>query len=446
MSLKHYLIASLSSLLTSAGIAVAQTPLTEEPRLVSDLPAPLAAPLTPDSIAVEEYLPVPEDTVIVMAPLSPTLFIEPIFTHFQLFDDKDPFASELSGEPYMEWIERNNAIADRDARIWQRFMIANPMLVKKNIAFMAKPPQEFYAEVNPQEHTIELKPVEIITPEKIAIEVHKRHWIRAFNASLQFSQAYVSPNWYQGGNNNLNMLANIFYSVKLNPAYHENLLFENTFQYKLGLNSVTDDEYRKYAISEDLLQINSTFGLKAAKKWYYSINAQFKTQVLNSYVRNTMTLNSAFLSPGELTAGLGMTYNHTNSKKTFTFDASIAPLSYNLKICTRPNDEISHDTWNIAADRSTVSNIGSSGEAKLSWQITHNINFRSRLFVFTDYSQIQGDWENTLSMDINRYLATQIYVHARYDSSTPRCDDPSWHKLQVKEILSFGVTYKFSSI
>ena len=236
------------------------------------------------------------------------------------------------------------------------------------------------------------------------------------------------------------------YSVKLNPAYHENLLFENTFQYKLGLNSVTDDEYRKYAISEDLLQINSTFGLKAAKKWYYSINAQFKTQVLNSYVRNTMTLNSAFLSPGELTAGLGMTYNHTNSKKTFTFDASIAPLSYNLKICTRPNDEISHDTWNIAADRSTVSNIGSSGEAKLSWQITHNINFRSRLFVFTDYSQIQGDWENTLSMDINRYLATQIYVHARYDSSTPRCDDPSWHKLQVKEILSFGVTYKFSSI
>ncbi len=446
MSIKHYLIASLTALLPTAVIASNQIPEPDSSRVISEITDPQLAVFPTDTFAIEEFIPVFEDTVIVMAPLSPTLFVEPIFTHYRMLEQKDPFTPELSGDPYLEWIERDNAIADRDARIWQRFMIANPMLVKKNIAFMEKPPQVFYAEVNPKEHTIELKPVDIVSPEKIEIEVQKRHWIRGFTASLQFSQAYVSPNWYQGGNNNLNVLANILYTVKLNPAYHPNILFESTFQYKLGLNSVTDDQYRKYAISEDLLQANSTFGLKAAKKWYYSINAQFKTQVLNSYVRNTMTLNSAFLSPGELTAGLGMTYNHVNEKKTLTFDASIAPLSYNLKICTRSNDQIPHSTWNIAPDRSTVSNIGSSGEAKLNWQITHNINFRSRLFIFTDYSQIQGDWENTLSMDINRYLATQIYVHARYDSSTPRCDDPSWHKLQIKEILSFGVTYKFSSI
>ncbi len=29
----------------------------------------------------------------------------------------------------------------------------------------------------------------------------------------------------------------------------------------------------------------------------------------------------------------------------------------------------------------------------------------------------------------------------RYDTSTPRCDDPSWHKFQVKEVLSFGFAY-----
>ena len=47
-------------------------------------------------------------------------------------------------------------------------------------------------------------------------------------------------------------------------------------------------------------------------------------------------------------------------------------------------------------------------------------------------------------MDINRYLTTQIYAHLRYDTTTPRTED--WHKLQVKEILSFGVTYRFSSL
>ena len=34
----------------------------------------------------------------------------------------------------------------------------------------------------------------------------------------------------------------------------------------------------------------------------------------------------------------------------------------------------------------------------------------------------------------------------RYDSSTPACDDPDWHKFQFKEILSFGFSYKFATI
>ena len=48
--------------------------------------------------------------------------------------------------------------------------------------------------------------------------------------------------------------------------------------------------------------------------------------------------------------------------------------------------------------------------------------------------------------NINRFLTTQIFVHMRYDSSTPDCDDPDWHKFQFKEILSFGFAYKFATI
>lgn len=111
--------------------------------------------------------------------------------------------------------------------------------------------------------------------------VKKRHWIRTFASSLQFSQAYVSPNWYQGGNNNLNTLIKVQYDVKLNPKYHPNLLFVSTLRYKLGLNSAPDDDLRNYSISEDLLQFNSTLGIKAASRWYYSLTAQFKTQIFN---------------------------------------------------------------------------------------------------------------------------------------------------------------------
>lgn len=115
-----------------------------------------------------------------------------------------------------------------------------------------------------------------------------------------------------------------------------------------------------------------------------------------------------------------------------------------MKTCI--NHRMDETAYGIKPGRKTVSEIGSSGEGKLYWQICDNISLRSRLFVFTDYEYVQSDWENTLSFAINRFLTTQILVHMRYDSSTPRAEDSEWHKFQLKEILSFGFAYSFSSI
>ena len=93
-----------------------------------------------------------------------------------------------------------------------------------------------------------------------------------------------------------------------------------------------------------------------------------------------------------------------------------------------------------------MSNYGSTTELKLFWKLAYNISFRSRLFSFSDYSQIQADWENTLMFDINRFLTTQIYAPMRYDSRGVRAEGTKWKKLQIKEILSIGFAYKFSSI
>lgn len=272
-------------------------------------------------------------------------------------------------------------------------------------------------------------------------DISRRNWLHSYNGSLQFSQAYISPNWYQGGNNNLNMLLNSEYNIKLNEKFHPNLLFETSFKYKLAMNSAPEDTLRSYSISDEIFQINSKFGVRAAKRWFYSIQAQLKTQFFNGYKSNTNDLKAAFLSPGELNVGLGMTYNYANEKKTFTFDASVSPLSYNLKSCI--NDRMNETDFGIKEGRMFASQFGSSGEGKLKWNISHNIVLSSRLFVFTDYNYFQGDLENTLSFAINKFLSTQINVHLRYDSSTPRVEGSKWHKLQLKEILSFGFAYSF---
>lgn len=163
------------------------------------------------------------------------------------------------------------------------------------------------------------------------LEVKRKNWIHNFDLAIQFSQAYISPNWYQGGNNNLNILLNAIYSVKLNQAFHPNLLFETTLQYKLAMNSAPDDTLRSYNISENMFQLNSKFGYKAASRWYYTVNLLLKTPVLNNYKSNTTNLTAALFSPGELNVGIGMTYNYENPKKTFKLDTSISPIAYNLK-------------------------------------------------------------------------------------------------------------------
>lgn len=322
----------------------------------------------------------------------------------------------------------------------------HPEYVKYNAALLPEAPKKFHAVVNPEDHTIEIQELAEApaAPTIEAPEVKKRHWIRTFDAALQFSQAYVSPNWYQGGNNNLNTLATLYYNVKLNQEYHPNLLFETTAQYKLGMNSAPDDSIHNYSISEDLLQVTSTFGLKAAKRWYYSLTGNFKTQVLNSYESNTRNLRAAFMSSSELTVGLGMTYNYANAKKTVTFDASIAPLSYNMKTCL--NERIDPSLYGINDGKRVKHQFGSSAELKFFWKIAHNISYNTRIFTFTNYESIQADWENRITFDVNKFLSTQFYCHVRYDSSTPPCDDAKWKKLQVKEILSIGFSYKFSSL
>ena len=102
--------------------------------------------------------------------------------------------------------------------------------------------------------------------------------------------------------------------------------------------------------------------------------------------------------------------------------------------------------YDIREGRKSVSKFGSSAEIKLSWKITSNISLASRVWLFTDYDLFQADWENTIVFEINRFLTTQIFAHARYDSKTPTVADTKWKKLQLKEILSIGFSYKFSTL
>ena len=342
------------------------------------------------------------------------------------------------------WLRKAQQQRERENALRYDAMIRNPQLVKYNLSMLPAPPDEYAVGADLNKSRLVITPVETqpVVVEVEKVDVKPRNWLHTVNASLHFTQAYISDNWYQGGENNLNVLADFQWDFNLNQVLHPKWLFNNTLRYKLGVMTAHNDSLRNYAINEDNFQFSSQLGYKAVKNWYYSASLLFKTQFFNNYKSNTNTMTAAFLSPAELNIGLGMTYSYKDKFETKVFTLSIAPLSYNIKIC-RNIDDIDPTIFGIDPGHHTKHSFGSNLEAKLNWKISNNITWSSRLYAFTNYEYVQGDWENTFDFSITRHLNTKLFVHLRYDKS--HAWHPDWKYWQLKEILSLGLTYRFST-
>ncbi len=367
---------------------------------------------------------------------------------YERYDAGDSVVAPMAGTSGLKtddaWLNRARQARHDAARRRHAMTIANPDLVAFNADSLPAAPAPVVVKADPSTALLAVQekavPAPDVPEDRRETKVH--HWLHTFNPSLHFTQSYLSGNWYQGGQNNLNVLADVNWEFNLNQTLHPKWLFNNTLHYKLGVATASGDSLRNYHFSEDLFQFNSQLGYKAVEHWYYSANLQFKTQFFKNYKTNTHDLTAAFLSPGELTLGLGMTYNYKDKDEIKVLTLAISPLSYNLKIC-RDIDNLNPTAFGIDEGRHTKHSFGSSLEGKFTWKITPQIIWTSRLYAFTNYHYVQGDWENTFDFSINKYLNTKIFTHLRYDKSAPRHD--SWHYWQFKEILSFGLTYRFAT-
>ena len=428
MKVKHILLTSI--LLT--GLAASGQTIENESKEVVDV-------VSADSLVI--------DTTIVVDPLPAFLFSPQVYVTYKS-DDSIRIKPASQGRPeydMMQWIERENRLNKFVAAARQRHQLSHPGDVRYNIKDLPKAPEAVIITVDdPAKVDISVADVAgDIAPAIGQVEVQRQYWINKLGINFQFSQAYISPNWYQGGTSSLNLIADFTYSSNLNTKFHPNLLFENFFQWRTALTSTPDDEYRNYSITENRLQINSKFGYRASKKWYYTITGVFKTPIFTSYKRNSTEVSGSFLSPGELNFGLGMTFNTENKSKSMSFNATIAPLSYNLK--TVIDGRVNEVSQGLKEGRKTKNSIGSNIDAVLNWKICYNVNWRSRIFFFTNYEYSQMDWQNQFQFTINRYLTANLNVDMRYDTSVKGDKrNTSWKLLQLRELISLGFTYNIN--
>lgn len=262
-------------------------------------------------------------------------------------------------------------------------------------------------------------------------------WKHNFSSSVQVSQAYISENWYQGGESNFNIISDQLFSTSFDNK--RKLIFTASVQWKLGVNTSPSDTCHAYKVNEDLFQVNSKFGIKAIKDWYYTVSLVFKTQFFNSYPANSNDKTASLLSPGELNLGVGMSYNKKIEERKFETSIMLSPLSYNLKFSL---DKEIAALSGIPDEKLFQNQVGSSVEATFKWEFYPNLSWTARVFYFTNYKYAQSDIETGMDIAFNRFFSTKIYLHARYDDSIEKNKHGNY--FQFKELLSFGFNYKFN--
>ena len=260
--------------------------------------------------------------------------------------------------------------------------------------------------------------------------------------TIGFSQATLS-NWAKGGESSLSLLLIEKYVANYSK---KNLKWENLMEFRLGFFSSKSRGLEK---NEDKLEFQSRVGYSAFKKWYYSGESNFRTQIARGYKLPDKTNPiSAFMAPAYLTFSIGMDY-----KPNKNFSLFLSPITSKTTF-VMDTTLIKAKNFGLAPGKKKLWEPGII--AKMNWhcRIMENVNYDTRAEIFNDYrytfQKFNIDWEQTLVMEVNRHISTRIMSQVIYDYNVkfPIKDDSGKviaqeAKWQFKELFTVGFNYKF---
>lgn len=256
-------------------------------------------------------------------------------------------------------------------------------------------------------------------------------WHKAGSSTIQMSQTALTDNWYKGGDNN--MTASTVQRLDL-TTYDENkkTSFDVILELRLSTLYTKADTVHSLRVNDNQFSATIKYGYQAWKRWYYSSSIYAKTPVFDFHNANSKVVKSAFLSPLEVNVSVGMEYKYQSKDKKATYTLLLAPAAYNLKYVA--SSRVNATSYGIEEGKSSIHKFGSSVSSSLSWKITDAIAWTSRFYYFTSYDSQQVEFENTFSFNVSRRFTCQLYLY-------PRFDDSRDEKIQMKEMLTFGVNY-----
>ncbi len=277
----------------------------------------------------------------------------------------------------------------------------------------------------------------------VEVAVEKPHfWKYKGDGYLQFMQNYVSGNWYKGGESNYSAVGSL--TLEANYDNKSKWKWDNKLEMKLGFQTSRTDSLHKLKANEDLLRYTGKVGLQAAHKWYYTLQLLAYTQFTRGYKSNDVKIYSDFMSPFNLSVGLGMEYKVEALNKKLTGSLNISPLAFNYRYVGRSwfDDKTWFPTrYGIKEGKHHLNDFGSQLTASLEWKLNEVVTWKSRFYAFTSYHRAELEWENTFALRVSRYISANIFLFPRFDDSNKWDADLGYW--QFKEYSSLGFAYNF---
>jgi hypothetical protein len=277
-------------------------------------------------------------------------------------------------------------------------------------------------------------------------------WKKGGIVAINLAQTSLT-NWSAGGQNSvaLNGLFSGFANYKKGNSVWDNSLDIGYGLLKQGKN----EDFRK---TDDKIDFLSKYGHTAFKNFYYAALLNFKTQMTPGYNYPDVTNKiSDLFSPAYLLTAIGLDY-----KPNAYFSAFIAPLTSKFTFVT---DQLLSDAgaFGVNPGEKTRSEIGGYLRAIYSrndftGEFLKNISFTTKIDLFSNYADkpqnIDVNWETLIVMKVNRFITVNFNTQVLYDDDIQiqfdKNDNGSIEdgesvgsKVQFKEILGVGLSYKF---
>lgn len=269
-------------------------------------------------------------------------------------------------------------------------------------------------------------------------------------AALAVSQTSYS-NWAKGGSNSFSLSGRIVADADY-MSYDKKTRWQNDIESRLGY---VQQEHKPFVKNLDFFRINTQYARNAFNKWFYAMNAEFTTQFFEGYDIKKDNYDdpiSAFLSPAYLKVAIGLDYKYgtKTNKKLFSMQAS--PLSYKLTY-VKDTAEINQKKYGIDLDKKNRQEIGGSVQFMAEYSYKKKIDGRSRLLFFSNYmnnpQNIDINWNTSITYQISQIFAINFTLDMIYDDDVAillsESEDGTktyGQRLQVKEFLGFGLTYR----